>query len=95
MEIIKVGVRQFRAELSAYLTAKDPVAVKKHGQTIGYFIPVRTTTAAEISAFRKASEALEAALVSRQINEDEVVEEFKTLRSGSKPNLSRAGKKVE
>ncbi len=84
METIKVGVREFRADLATYLSAKSPVAVKRHGQTIGYFVPVSNKTAAEVSQLREAGTALEQALKAHQVAEDDLVEEFKVSRRNAR-----------
>jgi hypothetical protein len=37
-----VGIREFRARLADFLLKGDrPVAVTRHGATVGYFIPAR------------------------------------------------------
>jgi len=42
MEPVKVGIREFREKLAAYLLEGDaPVAITRHGDTVGYFIPAR------------------------------------------------------
>ncbi len=41
MEAIKVGIREFRADLAEYIASSTPVAVTRHGQTVGYFIPAK------------------------------------------------------
>ena len=42
MEPIKVGIREFREKLATYLRESNaPVAVTRHGDTVGYFIPAR------------------------------------------------------
>lgn len=38
MEATKVGIREFRADLAEYIAASTPVAVTRHGQTVGFFI---------------------------------------------------------
>ena len=40
MKATKVGIREFRADLAEHIAASSPVAVTRHGQTAGYFIPV-------------------------------------------------------
>ncbi len=35
----EVGVREFRAKLPGYLTKPMPVAVTRHGRTLGYYVP--------------------------------------------------------
>jgi hypothetical protein len=38
METTKVGIREFRSDLAEYTASSKPVAVTRHGQTVGYFI---------------------------------------------------------
>jgi len=38
METTKVGIREFRSDLAEYIASSTPVAVTRHGQTVGYFI---------------------------------------------------------
>src|SRR5262249_11399018 len=39
--LIRVGVREFREDLAEYLDSSIPVAITRHGQTVGYYIPAR------------------------------------------------------
>ncbi len=42
MDHVTVGIREFRENLAAYLLESNaPVAITRHGDTIGYFIPTR------------------------------------------------------
>lgn len=42
MGTLKVGMREFRDNLATYLLESDsPVAITRHGDTVGYFIPAR------------------------------------------------------
>ena len=42
MEALKVGIREFRSQLPHYLLeAGQPLAITRHGETIGYYIPSR------------------------------------------------------
>jgi hypothetical protein len=38
-----VGVREFRDHATQYLAGDEPLAIERHGQTIGYYIPVGPT----------------------------------------------------
>jgi len=38
--IKSVGVREFRANASAYLSGTEPIAVNRHGKVIGFYIPL-------------------------------------------------------
>jgi hypothetical protein len=47
-QLKRVGVREFREELSRYLDSPTPVALTRHGHTIGYCVPTWTTDRVEI-----------------------------------------------
>lgn len=86
METRKIGVREFRDKLATYLTELDqPLTITRHGDTIGYFIPVpRKRTEAERGAFREALTHWNEMLASKGIDEDEVVAEFKRERKAAR-----------
>lgn len=80
MTATKVGIREFRAGLADFVDAESPVAVTRHGQTVGYFIPVKQDRAADAAALRAAGEKLDALLQLTEEDVDEMVEDFKTQR---------------
>ncbi|MET3138539.1 antitoxin (DNA-binding transcriptional repressor) of toxin-antitoxin stability system [Undibacterium sp. GrIS 1.2] len=80
METTKVGIREFRADLAEYIAASHPVAVTRHGQTVGYFIPTHGQDDANIAALKKASKALDKLLAAQDVKIESVVTEFKTAR---------------
>jgi antitoxin (DNA-binding transcriptional repressor) of toxin-antitoxin stability system len=80
----KVGIREFRAGLAEYIDADAPIAVTRHGQTVGYFIPTKGDRAAEVAKLRVAGEKLDALLEIEESEVDEMVEEFKQLRHKAK-----------
>jgi antitoxin (DNA-binding transcriptional repressor) of toxin-antitoxin stability system len=79
--LVQVGVREFREDLAEYLSSDKPVAITRHGQTVGYFIPAhRNGKDEEISALWRAVERLNALLADYGIEEEEVVREFQRAR---------------
>ena len=80
METTKVGIREFRAGMADFIASSVPVAVTRHGQTIGYFIPAPGQAHADIAALKKASKTLEQLLAARSVDVEEVVSEFKAAR---------------
>ncbi len=80
MEATKVGIREFRAGMAEFIASSTPVAVTRHGQTIGYFIPTHGQAEADVAALKKASKTLDRLLAAKSINVDAVVAEFKTTR---------------
>lgn len=50
METTKVGIREFRTDLAGCIASNTPVAVTRHGQTVGYFIPTQGQAQAGMEA---------------------------------------------
>jgi hypothetical protein len=82
MDIIeKVGMREFRANLQEYLMKTSPIAVTRHGETIGFYIPARHHhDKAELDALKEAALNLEKLLLSSGVTEEELFEDFRDLR---------------
>lgn len=80
MEATKVGIREFRADLAEYIAASNPVAVTRHGQTVGYFIPTHGQDDAHLAALKKASKTLDQMLTAQKLDLEAIVSEFKAVR---------------
>jgi PHD/YefM family antitoxin component YafN of YafNO toxin-antitoxin module len=83
METVKVGMREFRDKLASYLLESEtPVAITRHGDTVGYFIPARRKrNEADKDALREASTRWQGILDAEGISEEEAVAGFKQWRS--------------
>lgn len=81
--MVRVGVREFREDLADYLASSTPVAITRHGQTVGYYIPARGSEGRneEIQDLTHAVARLEQLLQEYGLTEDEVVREFRALRA--------------
>jgi hypothetical protein len=84
METLKVRIREFREKLASYLLQSDkPLAIKRHGDTVGYYLPARRRRSeAERSALRQAAARLQEMLAAEGITEDEIIADFKRWRAG-------------
>lgn len=81
MQTERVGIREFRENLSGYLESPTPVAITRHGETIGFYVPARRRPSeAELEALRRAGERLSALIAASGSSEEEMVNEFKALR---------------
>lgn len=80
METTKVGIREFRSDLAEYIASSTPVAVTRHGHTVGYFIPTQGQAEADVTALKKASKALDKLLEAQGVDADTVVADFKAAR---------------
>jgi antitoxin (DNA-binding transcriptional repressor) of toxin-antitoxin stability system len=89
MATIKVGVRQFRERIATFLESDAPVAITRRGETLGVFVPTRRNRprTADPSELRAAADRLAETLA--DIDEEEVVAEFRQLRRGGKSSPLR------
>ena len=81
MPATKVGIREFRENLSSYLESKTPVAITRHGATIGIYVPTRPKPSqADLEALRVAGEKMQELIAAAGTTEDELMEDFRKLR---------------
>lgn len=82
MGTLKVGIREFREKLATYVLETDEtVAVTRHGDVVGYYIPARRKrTAAEREALKEAASRLQREMEAAGVTEDEILEDFKRWR---------------
>ncbi len=99
METTRVGIREFRADMAEYIASNTPVAVTRHGQTVGYFIPTQGQVEADIAALKKASKTLDRLLEAQGVDVESVMADFKTARrktsataNDKKPKLTAKAK---
>lgn len=92
MEATKVGIREFRADLAEYIASSNPVAVTRHGQTVGYFIPVHGQAEADLVALQKASQSLDRLLSAKGVDVEGVIDDFKQARRKSASAASAKSK---
>jgi len=80
MTTTKVGIREFRSSLADYIASDSPVAVTRHGQTVGFFIPAKADLSAEVAALQSAAAKLDALIDEQGLDVDDLMEDFKTAR---------------
>ena len=94
METTKVGIREFRAGLAEYIASETAVAVTRHGQTVGFFIPAHGQTDADLAALKKASAELDRLLAAQAVDADAVAAEFKAARKAGASGKRKARSRV-
>ena len=81
MQTTKVGIREFRENLSTYLESKTPVAIVRHGATIGVYVPTKSKpNQADLEALRVAGEKMQELIATAGTTEDELIEDFERFR---------------
>lgn len=85
MDAIKVGVREFRSHFPRYLLETGrPIAITRHGETIGYYVPSKELVPnADLAALQSAVAKLEACLHAANVSEDSLLADFKALRQAA------------
>jgi hypothetical protein len=83
MDTYKAGIREFRAGLADFIASDRPVAVTRHGQTVGIFIPTPGPAQADVLALAQASAALRALMPVAEDELDELVADFKRARKAA------------
>ena len=82
MAVIRVGVRGLRQDLARYLESESPVAITRHGQTVGYYVPTRVPRdEKESDTLPPMVERLEAILNQHGVSAEEIVAEFRARRT--------------
>jgi antitoxin (DNA-binding transcriptional repressor) of toxin-antitoxin stability system len=92
METTKVGIREFRENLAGYLESGTPLAILRHGQTLGFYIPAqKRNRKAELEAMRAAASDLDEMIASWGASEDKLMEEYKEIRQAAREKKRDAG----
>jgi antitoxin (DNA-binding transcriptional repressor) of toxin-antitoxin stability system len=87
METEKIGMREFRENLAGYVERGRPLAITRHGETLGFFIPAqKRSRKAEIEAMRAAAKELDAMIASWGASEDQLMREYQGIRRAAREN---------
>jgi antitoxin (DNA-binding transcriptional repressor) of toxin-antitoxin stability system len=85
MESLKIGMREFRENLASYLEAGTPLAITRHGETLGFYIPAhKKNKKAEIAAMRAAAKELDQMIAAMGASEEELMAEYREIRRSSR-----------
>ena len=92
METEKIGMREFRESLAGYLEGGRPLAITRHGETLGFFIPAqKRSRMAEVKAMRAAAKDLDAMIATWGASEDQLMGEYKKIQRTTR-GKKRTGK---
>jgi len=78
---VKVGIREFRDNLASYLLQSEtPVAITRHGETVGFYLPVRRRrTEAEKEAFTEAAARVDKMMAELGITEEDIAKDLEEI----------------
>jgi hypothetical protein len=77
-----IGIREFRDKLSTcLLQSEGPLAITRHGDTIGYYFPTRRKrTEAEKPALEEAVLRVQQDMIAHGVTEDDIIEDFQRIK---------------
>ena len=86
--IQEISTRAFRDDLAQYLDSHDTLAITRHGQVVGYYVPARDRSSIEeqIRIFQNGAARLQAALATKGFTDadlEAVLEEFQSRSSAT------------
>jgi antitoxin (DNA-binding transcriptional repressor) of toxin-antitoxin stability system len=85
MATVKIGIREFRENLADYLESGKPLAITRHGETLGFYIPAQKRDRnAELQAFRAAARELDAMIATWGATEEELITDYKDIRRAAR-----------
>lgn len=91
METEKIGMREFRENLAGYLESGKPLAITRHGETLGFYTPAqKRSRKAEVEAMRAAAKDLDARIAAWAASEDDLMEEYKEIRRSGREKKRNA-----
>jgi len=91
MDTVKIGIREFRKKLADYLESGTPLAITRHGETLGFYIPAQKhSRKAELEAMRAAARDLDQMIASWGATEDELMAEYKEIRRSAREKRRNA-----
>lgn len=86
----KIGVREFRKQIARVLDSDKPVAVTRHGETVGVYVPRprKEPDPARLAELKAAADRLAEEL--KDVDEEEFAAEFDRLhRAGRRKARSK------
>jgi hypothetical protein len=76
-----IGIKEFREKLAQYLNEDTPLAITRHGFTIGYYLPARRPISeTDQQALEDATQRLHGLLEDQGIDPEDLIQDYKTLR---------------
>ena len=88
---VKVGIREFRENLASYLLESDaPVAITRHGDTVGFYLPVRRKrTEEEKQALIEAGRRVDEMMARLGITEEDIMKDLERIKREEQEQRAR------
>jgi hypothetical protein len=91
MGTVRVGIREFREKLAGYLESDQPLAIMRHGETLGFYIPAqKRSRTAQLEAMRAAAKDLDEMIASWGAKEEELIDDYRQIRRSAREKKRNA-----
>lgn len=91
MDTVKIGIREFRENLADYLESDKPLAITRHGETLGFYIPAqKRSRQEELEAMRAAAKELDEMIASWGATEEELMGEYRQIHRSAREKKRNA-----
>jgi antitoxin (DNA-binding transcriptional repressor) of toxin-antitoxin stability system len=91
METLKIGIRELRENLAGYLESGRSLAITRHGETLGFYIPAqKRSRKAQLEALRAAAKDMDEMIASWGATEDRLMEEYREIRRSARARKKNA-----
>ena|SRR6202035_965341 len=91
MGTVRVGIREFREKLAGYLESDQPLAIMRHGETLGFYIPAqKRSRTAQLEAMRAAAKDLDEMIASWGAKEEELMDDYRQIRRSAREKKRNA-----
>jgi hypothetical protein len=79
-DLPKIGVREFREHMQQYLKSTSPIALTRHGETVGFYVPTPRPVRSDLEELKTAAAYLDKLLTSHGVTEDELLSDYRKIR---------------
>jgi antitoxin (DNA-binding transcriptional repressor) of toxin-antitoxin stability system len=91
MESLKIGIRELRENLAGYLESGRSLAITRHGETLGFYIPAqKRSRKAQLEALRAAARDMDEMIASWGATEDQLRDEYREIRRSARARKRNA-----
>jgi hypothetical protein len=88
-----IGMKEFREHLAQHMSGDTPLAITRHGLTIGYYIPAyQPVSETDLQALEDATLHLDALLEAQGIDPEDLINDYTALRKARRKARGEAAR---
>jgi hypothetical protein len=93
VQLKTIGMKEFREHLGQRMSGDTPLAITRHGLTIGYYIPAyQPVSETDLQALEDATRRLHALLEARGIDPEDLINDYTVLRQARRKARGEAAR---